>query len=154
MLKKILLTSALAFTLAVPAFSATTPNSFINVQAPASVTVNSTSSSFIVFTAGSNGSKCNGLSIATNSSTVTTLNIEISAGTGATITTISIPASAGTSVSVPPIAGMSSTNWPGLPTDSEGNPYLLLPASATVSFALSGASGSSAMQVYMSCGNF
>lgn len=154
MLKRLLTASALALAFAGPALAAVTPNNFVTVQTPASAIGNSTTSPIVLFTAGLNGAKCNGMTISTNSTNAVTVFIEVSISSAATLATVLVPAAAGSAVGVPAVAPMSSTYWPGLPLDSEGNPYLLLPAGSAITISFSGQSSTAAVEALISCGNF
>jgi hypothetical protein len=46
--------------------------------------------------------------------------------------TSTIPASAGTSATAPPAGELNATNIPGIPQDSDGNPYLFLEPTDTL----------------------
>lgn len=50
------------------------------------------------------------------------------AGCGA----VTIPASAGVANGVPPVNLLSPTIWPGLPVDSDGNPFFFLQSTADI----------------------
>jgi hypothetical protein len=115
-----------------PAFAAVTANSVVTAQTP-----NNGKQNFIqgtdaagtyktIYTAGTNGSKCNGISVANDDASAThVITFEVVNGANtyhySTFTTSS-PASGSYSTA----NALSSTNWAGLPVDSDGNPYLQL----------------------------
>jgi hypothetical protein len=81
-----------------------------------------------LYTGGANGSKCTGMYITSNDATAHLVTIQLvntavkyggtSISTGTTTPGFATGAGA--------IAAMSSANWPGLPLDSDGNPYFYL----------------------------
>lgn len=98
-----------------------------------------------LYTSGANGSKCNGMFITSNDATAHVMTIEIVNTAikygGVTITTsTTTPGYANAAPAVNPI---SAANWPGLPVDSDNNPYIMLVSGdtiqATFATALSGA---------------
>lgn len=117
-----------------PAFAATTPNSVITAQTPNRGIVqflqgtDSAGTYKTVYTAGSNGSKIVGLFSTNNDSSVTHLitcqvvNGGVKYG-GVSITSV---LSAGFANVTPAQNLLSPTNWAGLPTDSDGNPFLYM----------------------------
>lgn len=85
-----------------------------------------------VYTSGTNGSKVFGM-VATNGATIHNLTLAINnGGTRYVLNTVSLPVNAGQNGTVLPVAPMSVVNWPGLPVDSNGNPYLLLASGDTL----------------------
>lgn len=135
-----------------PAFAAVTPNSFITPQTPASVAVTLSASGSIVFTAGANGAICNGASLSTTS----TNDLTVAFGFSSTIIieNANVATGAGTSPGVPAFNPFATENWPGLPLDNAGNPYLLLaPAQTLYAVTNSGSVGSDAF-LSLSCWNF
>jgi hypothetical protein len=83
-----------------------------------------------VATAGNQGSKVEDINISNNDSTTAyTLSIWINDGTTSHLwTTLTIPISAGAAVGTPPVSVFKSTQCPGIPLDSNGNPYIYLKA--------------------------
>lgn len=81
-----------------------------------------------LYTGGSNGSKCTGLMAESNDNSAThLLTVEIiHSSTTVPMAAVTIPLSGGASTYGTPLNLMSSTNWPGLPVDSDGNPYFYL----------------------------
>jgi hypothetical protein len=134
-----LLSLALAFA-AVPALAATTPNSIITAQTPNRGVVQflqGTDTAGVyktLYTAGANGSKCFALwesnddGSATHLVNVQIVNNSVKYG-GVAITTAS---NDGTAASTPAKNFLSPSVWPGLPTDGNGNPYILLVSGDTI----------------------
>jgi hypothetical protein len=113
---------------------ATTPNSIITVQTPkldllSLSTANGVSTPFTLSQGASNGTKIVGL-LASNgdSAAAHLLSVGISRSGGAVqiFAATNIPLSAGFANSVPPVNILSTAIWPGLPIDSDGNPFLFL----------------------------
>lgn len=81
-----------------------------------------------LYTAGANGSRCTGLvennndPSATHLVTVELVNTAVKYGG----TAVTSGLGDGYLTGIPPKAFMSATNWPGLPVDQYGNPYLLM----------------------------
>jgi hypothetical protein len=82
-----------------------------------------------IFTAGANGSRCNGMTI-TNTDTVShAVNLVLeSGGVPRTLVTVATVAQQGNLSGTPPLAPLTPTLWPGLPVDSNNNSYLVLKA--------------------------
>ena len=81
-----------------------------------------------LYTAGVNGSKCFGL-WETNSDPTSTHLVSVqvvNSGIKYGGVSIATAVNQGFATGVPPGNFTGSTNWPGLPVDSDGNPYLLL----------------------------
>lgn len=161
MLKRLLFAAALGLLIA-HAEAATTPNSVITAQTPNRGVVQFTSSSTAgtyatLYTAGSNGSRCNGMWMSNNDASATHLvtvqivNSSTKYG-GTALTSVS---SAGFANATPAQNLMSSTIWPGLPTDSDGNPYLQLVSGDTIqaTFATS-ITSSDVVNIVVSCADF
>lgn len=141
MMKKILAcASALLFALSLPALAAVTPNSVVTAQTPNRGIVQflqgtDTAGTYkTLYTAGSSGSKCfalwetNNDASATHLVTVQIVNSAVKYG-GVAVTSV---LSEGFANGVPAKNFFSSSIWPGLPMDSDGNPYLLLVSGDTL----------------------
>lgn len=139
MFKRLLLGLAL-LALAGVAYGAVTPNSFVTPQTPKLAVVqflqgtDSAGTYKTLYTGGSNGSKCNAMYITSNDGTAHLVTIQV-VRSGVFYGGIAI--STGTTTpgfanSAPPINPMSSTNWPGLPVDSSGQPYIILQSADTI----------------------
>lgn len=110
-----------------------------------------------LFTAGADGSKCNGMWLTTDDATATHLvtvelvNTAIKYG-GTSITTT---LGAGYVTNVAAVDFMSNGAWPGLPTDSEGNPYLFMQSGDTLqaTFATALTAGKK-INLVVNCANF
>lgn len=149
--------------LAVPAFAAVTPNSAVTPQTP-----NRGVQSFVagtdaagtyktVYTAGTNGSKCTGMWMtnsdgsATHLVTVQIVNAAKFFG-GVSVTTV---LGAGFNAGVPPQSLMSAAVWPGLPTDNNGNPTLILVSGDTIQATYATAlTASSQINIEVTCSDF
>lgn len=81
-----------------------------------------------LYTAGANGSICKGMTATTNDgSTAHLITVQLKNGSvdyGGTA--VNVPVSSGFASGAPPVNMMSSTNWPGLPLDSDNNPFIYL----------------------------
>jgi hypothetical protein len=117
-----------------------TPNSIITPQTPTRGLVQFLQGTDVaatyktIYTGGANGSKIVGLWLTTNDGTATHLvtvqivNTAVKYG-GVAITSV---LSAGFANATPAQNLMSPTNWPGLPVDAAGNPYLILASGDTL----------------------
>lgn len=81
-----------------------------------------------LYTGGANGSKCTGMYITSNDATAHLVTIQlvtsaVKYGGTAISTGTTTP---GYASGAPAISAMSPINWPGLPVDSDGNPYFYL----------------------------
>lgn len=119
---------------------AVTPNSVVSVQTPKNGKVQiingDGTAQKTVYTAGANGSKVTGLILESTDTAAHDIAISITnAGTSYTLGTVSVPIGAGFSGTVPSVSGFNSTQLPGLPTDSDGNPYILLQSGDTLTVA-------------------
>lgn len=111
---------------------------------------------------GSNGSKINALIACGFTSAAFDVNWGTSSGGGTFYTygTVTVPSGAGTSGAVPSANLMNTTNNPGLPLDSDGNPYIFLASSAWFLWCAAGAlssawsSGNQIRIVVPSAGDF
>ena len=86
---------------------------------------------YTAYTGVTGGSKITGIYITSNDSTSHTVTCQFGTASvqygGATITTgTTLP---GFTSGVPAINLLSPTNWPGLPIDGDGNPFIYLPSS-------------------------
>lgn len=125
---------------ATSAHAAVTPNNVITPQLPTRGIVQFLQGTDVagtyktLYTAGANGSKCNGMWLTTDDATATHLvtvevvNTAVKYGGTAVTTTLG----AGYNGTAYATDFMSNGAWPGLPTDSEGNPYLFLQSGDTL----------------------
>jgi hypothetical protein len=142
---------------------AVTPNSIVTMQEPKVGVVqflqgtDNAGTYKTVFTAGASGSKCNALwSTNDDSTTLHVLTIQLARGGirygGVAVITAS---NQGYSTGIPALNLLSPTLWPGLPLDSDGNPYLQLQSGdsiqATFATALTTATR---INLIISCGDF
>lgn len=151
------------------ALAAVTPGSIVTLQAPAVGLVqflqgtDSAGTYKTLFTAGvggtpsSSGSKCNALWLTTDDGTAThVVTVQVSRGGirygGVAVTTT---LSQGFVNGTPPLNLFAPTIWPGLPLDSDGNPYLQLMAGdllqATYATALT---ASTRINLVINCGDY
>lgn len=133
-MKRFLLGLALLAAFAINAVAATTPNSIVTAQVPSRGIVQflqgtDTAGTYkTLYTAGSNGSKCNAMWSTNNDGTTTHLitvqvvNSAVKYG-GVAVTSV---LSAGFANATPAQNLMVSSLWPGLPLDSDGNPFIEL----------------------------
>lgn len=116
---------------------ATTPNSIVTPQTPKNGVVQilpaDTTTQKTVFTAGSNGSKVTGLVLSSTDTSARDVAVSVTrSGTSYLLGTVTLPIGAGFSGAVPAVNGLT---FPGLPADSDGNPYLLLLSGDTLTVA-------------------
>lgn len=124
---------------------ATTPNSIITVQTPKMGLVQfstaDAANALKTFTqGGANGTKVIGL-YGTNSdggaAHALTLHLQRS-GVNYGGVAVSLPANSGFVSGTPPVNLMSTAVWPGLPVDSDGNPFLFLQSTLDILMATYG----------------
>lgn len=79
------------------------------------------------YTCGATGSKITGMLAASNDSAARDLTVFMVPASNVPyiLTTVTIPITAGQVAGTPPVNLLSPANMPGLPIDSDGNPYLL-----------------------------
>lgn len=117
-----------------PALATVTANSIVTPQTPNRGIVqflqgtDAAGTYKTIYTGGTNGSKCVGLWANTNDGSaghLVTVQIKVSSvlygGTAVTV-----PSNSGFANGTPAINMMSQANWPGLPVDSDGNPFFYL----------------------------
>lgn len=112
---------------------ATTPNSIITVQTPrmgavSFSTADTAGTNKTVIQGGSNGTKITALYATSNDTGAAhlgTVQFQRSAANFGGVA-VNIPVSAGFVNGTPPVNFLSTAVWPGLPVDSDGNPYLFL----------------------------
>lgn len=86
-----------------------------------------------VYTAGANGSIIRGLILQSTDTSGRDVQISITnGGTSYPIGTVTVPAGAGNAGTTPSVNGLNSTQLPGLPVDSNGNPVLALVSGDTL----------------------
>lgn len=177
-MRKLIVGVLLSLLCAMPAWASVTANSVVTAQTPTTnmvqlASTSSTATYYGVFTAGGNGARCEGVweSNSDSATHVITYALQTTTGTteatGATVptggaTTVNYAAAAittgagdGTSSGKPAVNVISATNWPGLPVDVAGNPYLQIPAnmSLVVSYATA-ITASDFVYIFASCVNF
>ena len=147
--------------LACTAFAATTPNSVVTAQTPNRGIVQFTSAStagtyLTLYTAGANGSKCYS-GLATNTDTVSHLiNIVVTNSSVNYVgTAFTLALSAGNTAASPPQTFTSTTVWPGLALDSDGNSYIMLISGDTIRATFATAiTASTTVSLYLTCVDF
>lgn len=145
------------------AFAAPTANSIITPQTPTRGIVQflqgtDTAGTYkTLYTAGSNGSRCNALwstnndPSATHLLTVQIVNTAVKYG-GVSITTA---VNQGFANAVAPMNLLSPTNWPGLPLDTAQNPYLQLASGDTLQATFATAlTASDVVNIVASCQDY
>jgi hypothetical protein len=161
---KRLLATAAALALGIcSAHAAVTANSGVGPQTPNAGFVqflqgtDSAGTYKTLYTAGTNGSKCMGMYSTNNdASAAHLLTVQIVSSTvkygGMAITSI---VSAGFTNANPAQSLMSSANWPGLPVDNNGNPFVILPSGATLQATFATAlTTSDLINIVVTCGDF
>jgi hypothetical protein len=138
-MKKLLLALALIF-LATPAFAALTANSVVTAQTPKLAVVqflqgtDSAGTYKTLYTGGTNGTKVSGMWVTSNDASaahlLTCQLVRSAVFYGGMAITVAV--NSGYANGAPAISLMSSTNWPGLPIDGNGNPYLYLSSGDTI----------------------
>jgi hypothetical protein len=118
--------------------AATTPNSIITAQTPNTGIVSfvqgtdSAGTYKLLYSAGANGSRCNGVWETNNDGSAThlvTLQVATSTTPGTGLSggmAITTASNDGFANAVPAKNLISAANWPGLPIDQYGNPYVQL----------------------------
>lgn len=160
----IILVPILAFGfVATVAWAATTPNSYIAPQTPNRGIVQflqGTDNAGVyktLYTSGSNGSRCYGMWMTSTDSTAHLVTVQINnasvkyGGTAVTTGTTT----PGFANGAPAINLMSAGNWPGLPVDQYGNPYVQLVSGDTIqaTFATN-LTASNLVNIVASCSDF
>jgi len=85
------------------------------------------------YTCGANGSKIVGILAGSTDTSAMTLEVMVINSSKVYVLTIAaVPAGAGTAASTPPVNVFSSANTPGLPIDSDGNPFLYCASGDTI----------------------
>ena len=131
--------SALAF--AAPAFAATSPNyAGSPMDDVAQITNASGTTPVTLTTAGSNGSRRFSLSCTSTDTAAHSMAIaKVRSGVSYLLATVSIPANAGNVSGTPRVAVLSTANFPGIPLDPNGNPFLTMESGDTLTIAVSAA---------------
>jgi len=149
--------------LAGPSWGAVTPNSPVFMQTPTVGKVQflqgtDTAGTYkTLYTAGTNGARCNAMWLTTDDGTVTHLvTVQVVSGGirfggVAAATTVSQGFLNGT----PPLNLLAPTLWPGLPLDSDGNPYIQLATGDTLQATYATAlTAATRINLIVSCGEF
>jgi len=146
---------------AAPAWAAVTANSVVTAQTPNNGKQNfvqgtdSAGTYKTLYTAGSNGSKCNAVVVANNdASAAHVITFEVYNGsTGYPLATFTTTSPASGSYST--VNAISSTNFPGLPVDSDGNSYIQLVSGDTLKATFATAlTSSDQIEMFASCADF
>lgn len=117
---------AIIVAMAAPLFAAVTATP-VFVQTPKfgriTITLGNTTTAQTLYTCGSNGSKIVSVTGTSTDTTARDVQLALVATTNYVLVTANLPVGAGTSSSSPTVNFLSPTIWPGLPIDSDGNPY-------------------------------
>lgn len=113
-------------------------------------------------TPGADGTKVTGLFVTNTSATPASYTVQIDltrasatpAVVNVVMTTTTIAAGSGTTAAASPVNLLSPSVWPGLPTDSDGNPYFLLQSGDNLLANVTVAPTPGAVTVYAVAGNF
>lgn len=124
---------------------ALTPNSIVTVQTPKLAlvqfsTVDTPGVLKQLIQGGANGTKITGIYATSNdagAAHLATLQIQRS-GVNYVGVAVSVAANSGAANGTPPVNLMSTAVWPGLPTDSDGNPFLFLQSTLDILMATYG----------------
>lgn len=139
-MKRILLASAAIICAVALAQASVTPNSFVTPQTPnagVATFIQGTDGAGVpktIYTGQTNGSKCFALLENNDDQSAThvvTFHV-IHSSVTATIATLLTTTSGGSGVYGTTVDAMSLTNWPGLPRDGSGNPYIFLSSGDTL----------------------
>lgn len=153
----------LGLLLAGVAWAAVTPNSIVTMQTATRGIVQflqgaDTAGTYkTIYTAGANGSKCNGLWSTNDDAAVThPLTVQLTnAGVRYGGVTVMTTSSQGFASGVPALNLLAPTLWPGLPLDSDGNPYLLMVSGDTLQAKYElNLSTSTRISIVASCGEY
>lgn len=146
-----------------PVQAAVTANSFVAPQTPNRGVVQflqgaDTAGTYkTLYTAGANGSRCYGMWATNNDASVLHLiTVQVVSSTvkygGVALQSIN---NAGFATATPAQNLMSSTNWPGLPVDALGNPYLQLISGDTIQATFGTAlTSSDVINIQVTCADF
>jgi hypothetical protein len=135
------LVSALALLFsASPDWAAVTANSIITTQTPkaykAQITSTAGTTAVSLVAPGANGTKV--ISVVCSNTDTSGYNVTFSvlrSSTSYVLGTVAIAASAGNLAGTPPVNILNATNLPGIPLDSDSNPYLFLEPTDTLQMA-------------------
>lgn len=110
---------------------AVTPNSVVTVQTPKNGKVQiangDAQAQKTIYTGGAAGSKVTGLLLQSTDTSARDVQISITnGGTSFPLGTVTVPIGAGNAGTVPSVNALNSAQLPGLPLDSDGNPYIFL----------------------------
>lgn len=107
-------------------------------------------------TPGADGTKCIGMTATNTSANPYTLQVTFSrSAVNYVEMTVLVPANSGNTAAALAINMMSAANWPGLPTDSDGNPFFLLKSGDGIQINSTVAMADPAkVSVQAICGNF
>jgi len=135
-----LLAALTLFAFGSPTWATVTANSVVTTQAPkaykAQITNTSGTTTVSLVTPGANGTKV--VSIVCTNTDSSGYNVTFSvlrSSTAYVLDTAAIPAGAGSSGATPPASILNATLIPGIPVDSDGNPYLFLEPTDTLQMA-------------------
>lgn len=150
------------------AHATVTANSIVTAQTPNRgvvqfLTADAAGTYKVLYTGGTNGSRCNAIWLTTNDTATHVVTVQFANQTtvisgitggrgGLSITTV---AAGGTTAFATPINILLSSNWPGLPVDSDGNPYIQLTSADSLQATFATAiTASTAVNLVASCSDF
>lgn len=104
-----------------PIFVGSAKPAFIQILPAATTTL------VTLLTAAAAGSKVVGITITSTDTADRVVQLYVTrGGVDILLSTVAVPLNSGTTNALPAVNGMSTTNLPGLPTDNDGQRYLLL----------------------------
>src|SRR2546421_6998035 len=119
--------------------AAVTPNAPIFVQTPKfphlQLTNANGTTAQTLYACGTNGSKITAMWATSTDTAARDIRISVLNTSTYVQTTVTVPLSSGNVAGAPAVNLMSPTNWPGLPIDSDGNPYFLCASGDTLQAA-------------------
>jgi hypothetical protein len=120
-----------------PSWAVVTANSIVTAQTPraykAQITSASGTTPVSLVAGGVNGTKV--ISIVCSNTDISAYNVTFAVSRSSinyVLGTVAIAASAGNLAGSPPVSILNTTNVPGIPQDSDGNPYLFLEPTDTL----------------------
>jgi hypothetical protein len=139
--------------------AAVTTNQAVFVQKPRwphlQIVAADTTTAKTLFTCPADGAKIVGMFVTTSDTTANGVQISVLNTSTYVIATVTVPLSAGYVAGAPAVNLLSGTNWPGLPLDSDGNPYFycesgdVLQAAATLTLV-----SAEVMNIFVVAANF
>lgn len=142
MLKRIILALVLAAALAGPALAALTnvPTFVVTPRAYKVQIANATGTSAVTLATGAtNGTKVLGILVTNTDTNPYTVTLAVTrSATSYVLAVVTVASSSGNVNGTPAVALLTAALIPGLPLDSDGNPYLILESTDTLTVASGG----------------